>query len=63
MPELVCESLWKGGFPGVRKEIIDVTTKIINWCELRMEKFPKAMEHIQKRTLQILEWINNHWNK
>jgi hypothetical protein len=62
-PELLNELLCKGGFPRIRKGVIDISTKVINWCESRMEMFPNTMEYIQERTIQILEWINNHWNK
>ena len=62
-PELINELLSKGGFPRIRKKVIDITTKVINWCESKAEMFPKTMEYIQERTLQVLEWINNHWNK
>jgi hypothetical protein len=61
-PEYVYELLYKGMFPKLRKNVIDLFLKILVFSEQQRTK-PRVLKWVESTTLNVIEWINDNWKK
>ena len=62
-PEYTRELLLNGSFPLFRRKIIEISHRVLNFCNKKTSVFPKIYYNIKTLVIYLLEWVNNHWKK
>ena len=61
-PEYVYELFYKGMFPKLRKNVIDLFLKVLVFIE-QQRTLPRGLKWVESTTLGVIEWINDNWKK